>query len=312
MGRKSISKEKVRSFLSQETLAGYGFVALPMALFLTLNVGVFFYAFYISLFKWQILGPVEMIGFQNYVDMFEDEVFIKALRNSLIFAVCVVPLQTAMGLFLALLVNSRIRGHTVFRATFYFPSVASSAATTTLFIFILAPDGIFNSALAFIGVAPETLFNGGGWLNDARSALGSVVVLIAWTTSGTMMLFYLGYLQGLDANVFEAARTDGASSRQIFWLITMPLLRPAHFFVVVTGMIGAMQMFDQAILAGGVDGSPDYSLMTVVLYVYNASFRQFQFGYAAAVGIVLFAVILGATLLQRWFFGRAAWRGVEG
>jgi multiple sugar transport system permease protein len=272
-------------------------------------VGIFFYAIYISTFDWGIMGPTEFVGFDNYEKAFSDPIFLKAVRNSVKYALIVVPIQSALGLFLALLVNSKIKGSKFFRSAFYFPSIASSAAITTLFIFLMAPDGVFNGTLQFFGVDTANLFNQGAWLSDSRTALYSIIGLNAWTTSGTMMLFYLANLQTVDSQYAEAAQVDGASRRQVFWHITMPLLKPAHLFVVATGMIGALQLYDQAILAGGADGSPDYSLMTVVLYIYNACFRQFEFGYASAIGVVLFVIIFSLTLLQKALFGSAGWRG---
>jgi multiple sugar transport system permease protein len=280
-----------------------------MSLFLFLSVGIFFYAIYISTFDWGIMGPTEFVGFDNYEKAFSDPIFLKAVRNSVKYALIVVPIQSALGLFLALLVNSKIKGSKFFRSAFYFPSIASSAAITTLFIFLMAPDGVFNGALQFFGVDTANLFNQGAWLSDSRTALYSIIGLNAWTTSGTMMLFYLANLQTVDSQYAEAAQVDGASRRQVFWHITMPLLKPAHLFVVATGMIGALQLYDQAILAGGADGSPDYSLMTVVLYIYNACFRQFEFGYASAIGVILFVIIFSLTLLQKSLFGSAGWRG---
>jgi multiple sugar transport system permease protein len=280
-----------------------------MSLFLFLSVGIFFYAIYISTFDWGIMGPTEFVGFDNYEKAFSDPIFLKAVRNSVKYALIVVPIQSALGLFLALLVNSKIKGSKFFRSAFYFPSIASSAAITTLFIFLMAPDGVFNGTLQFFGVDTANLFNQGAWLSDSRTALYSIIGLNAWTTSGTMMLFYLANLQTVDSQYAEAAQVDGASRRQVFWYITMPLLKPAHLFVVATGMIGALQLYDQAILAGGADGSPDYSLMTVVLYIYNACFRQFEFGYASAIGVVLFVIIFSLTLLQKALFGSAGWRG---
>jgi multiple sugar transport system permease protein len=280
-----------------------------MSLFLFLSVGIFFYAIYISTFDWGIMGPTEFVGFDNYEKAFSDPIFLKAVRNSVKYALIVVPIQSALGLFLALLVNSKIKGSKFFRSAFYFPSIASSAAITTLFIFLMAPDGVFNGALQFFGVDTANLFNQGAWLSDSRTALYSIIGLNAWTTSGTMMLFYLANLQTVDSQYAEAAQVDGASRRQVFWHITMPLLKPAHLFVVATGMIGALQLYDQAILAGGADGSPDYSLMTVVLYIYNACFRQFEFGYASAIGVILFVIIFSLTLLQKSLFGSSGWRG---
>lgn len=304
---KQISSRKNRKFA--ESLVGYGFISIPMALFLFLSVGIFFYAVYISTFNWGLIGPTENVGLDNYRRAFSDPIFLKAVRNSIKYALLVVPLQSVLGLYLALLVNSKIKGSKFFRSAFYFPSIASSAAITTLFIFLMAPDGVFNKFLQFFGVDAASLFNQGAWLSDSRTALYSIIGLNAWTTSGTMMLFYLANLQTVDSQYAEAAVMDGASRRQVFWYITMPLLKPAHLFVVATGMIGALQLYDQAILAGGADGSPDYSLMTVVLYIYNACFRKFEFGYASAIGVILFVIIFTLTIGQKILFGSAAWRG---
>ncbi len=292
-----------------ESLVAYGFISIPMALFLFLSVGIFIYAVYISTFDWGIMGPTKNIGLDNYHKAFSDPIFLKAIRNSVKYALLVVPIQSAIGLYLALLVNSKIKGSKFFRSAFYFPSIASSAAITTLFIFLMAPDGVFNGVLRFFGVDTANLFNQGAWLSDSRTALYSIIGLNAWTTSGTMMLFYLANLQTVDSQFAEAAVMDGATRRQVFWYITMPLLKPAHLFVVATGMIGALQLYDQAILAGGADGSPDYSLMTVVLYIYNACFRKFEFGYASAIGVILFVIIFSLTVLQKSLFGSAAWKG---
>jgi len=292
----------------KEYLVGYGFISIPMALFLFLSIGIFFYAVYISTFDWGIMGPNKSVGLDNYREAFSDPIFLKAIRNSVKYALIVVPIQSALGLFLALLVNSKIKGSKFFRSAFYFPSIASSAAITTLFIFLMAPDGVFNGVLRFFGVDTANLFNQGAWLSDSRTALYSIIGLNAWTTSGTMMLFYLANLQTVDSQYAEAAVMDGATRRQVFWYITMPLLKPAHLFVVATGMIGALQLYDQAILAGGADGSPDYSLMTVVLYIYNACFRQFEFGYASAIGVILFVIIFSLTVLQKSLFGSGAWK----
>jgi multiple sugar transport system permease protein len=293
----------------KESLVAYGFLAIPMALFLFLSIGIFLYAIYISTFNWGIMGPTEFVGLDNYERAFSDPIFLKAVRNSIKYALIVVPIQTALGLFLALLVNSKIKGSKFFRSAFYFPSIASSAAITTLFVFLMAPDGVFNGVLSFFGVDTANLFNQGAWLSDSRTALYSIIGLNAWTTSGTMMLFYLANLQTVDSQYAEAAVMDGATRRQVFWYITMPLLKPAHLFVVATGMIGALQLYDQAILAGGADGSPDYSLMTVVLYIYNACFRKFEFGYASSIGVILFVIIFSLTLLQKSLFGAGGWKG---
>ena len=143
------------------------------------------------------------------------------------------------------------------------------------------------------------------WIGDQRTAMNTVILLNAWTTSGTFMLFYLASLQSISNQVYEAAAIDGASWWQAFWKVTMPLLRPGHFFVATVAVIGGLQLFDQALIGGGVNGDPNNALMTMVLYLYNAAFRQFNFSYAAAIGLILFVLIFSATLVQRKLFGTA-------
>lgn len=293
-----------------EALAGYAMIALPMALFLVLQIGSIFYALYISLWRWNVrTGPQDFRGLANYERLLSDPTFLRAIQNSLYYAVVWVPLTMAIGLFLAVIVNQKIRGQTFFRAAYYFPAIASSAAITILWIFIVSPDGLFNNLRAAMGVNPLFELLGFGpkhnWIGDQRSALNAVIILNAWTTSGTFMLFYLASLQSISGQVYEAAAIDGANAWQTFWRITFPLLRPGHYFVATVAVIGALQLFDQAAIAGGPAGDPNNSLMTVVLYLYNAAFYQVNFGYAAAVGIVLFAIIFAATLIQRRLFGQA-------
>jgi multiple sugar transport system permease protein len=293
-----------------EALAGYAMIAVPMVLFLVLQIGTVFYALYISLWRWNIRsGPVDFRGLSNYANALSDPIFQRAVQNSLYYAVVWVPLTMAIGLFLAIIVNQKIRGQTFFRGAYYFPAIASSAAITILWIFIVSPFGLFNSIREVLPLdLLGTLFGYGphkNWIGDQDTALNSVIILNAWTTSGTFMLFYLASLQSISGTVYEAAAIDGANAWQTFRYITFPLLRPGHFFVATVAVIGALQLFDQAAIAGGPNGDPNNALMTVVLYLYNAAFAQLNFGYAAAVGVILFIVIFGVTLIQRRLFGTA-------
>jgi multiple sugar transport system permease protein len=291
----------LRSERSREARVGLAFIAVPMALFLFLQIFAIFYAIYISFFDWGIRGPREFVGLANYTDLLGDGVFIgKAIPNTLVYTAIVVPCQMALGLSLAVIVNQKIRGQTFFRAAFYFPAIASSAAIVVLFTFLTQPDGLINTLLGFVGI--ETDLN---WTNNPGTALPSIMVLAIWTTSGTMMLFYLASLQSISREVYEAAALDGANWWNAFWKITFPLLRPAHFFVAVISVIGALQMFDQSFIAGGTDGSPANSLTTMVLFLYRATAATFEFGYAAAVGVVLLVFIMSLTLIQRRLFGQA-------
>jgi multiple sugar transport system permease protein len=306
--RDAAPRSNTRIGARQEAIAGYAFVGIPMVFFLILNVGMFIYAAYISLWNWNIRsGPVEFLGLGNFQRILNDPIFQTAVKNSIYYTVVWVPLTMAIGLFLAVIVNQKIRGQTFFRAAYYFPAIASSAAITTLWIFLLQPDGLFNEARGALGLNPLFQFFGFGpnqnWMGDYHTALNSVIILNAWTTSGTFMLFYLASLQSISTEVYEAAAIDGANAWQNFWRITFPLLRPGHFFVATVGVIGGLQMFDQAFIAGSSNGAPANSLMTIVLYLYNALFVQITPGYAAAVGMVLFAIIFTGTLIQKRLFG---------
>jgi multiple sugar transport system permease protein len=303
--RRSLGRDR-----RQEALAGYGLIAVPMILFLIFQIGSIFFAMYISLWKWGPLGPTGLNpfrGLRNYEVILGDPIFFKAVTNTLYYTVIWVPLTMAIGLFLAVIVNQKIRGQTFFRAAFYFPAIASSAAITTLFIFIMGPDGLFNGLRQALGVNPLFQLLGFtpdyNWLGESRTAMNSIIILNAWTTSGTFMLFYLASLQSISHEVYEAAAIDGASPWQSFWRITFPLLKPGHFFVATVAVIGGLQLFDQALIAGSDNGDPNSSLMTVVLYLYNQAFVKLDPGYAAAVGVVLFLVIFTATLVQRRLFG---------
>ena len=299
----AVAKErKARGLGSErlrEALTGYGFIALPMSFFLLFFIFPIGYAAYISRYDWGIFrGP--FVGFDNYRQLYHDSVFWQhAVRNTLVYTAVVVPLQMALGLALAVVVNQAIRFRTFFRAAFYFPSLASSAAIVSIATYILASDGLLNSFLGVLGYEHRY-----AWFSRTDTSLPSIIGLNAWTTAGTMMLFYLAALQAISTEVYEAAAIDGAGAWRTFWKITFPLLKPGHFFVAVVSVIGALQQFDQSFIVGGTSGGPNYSTMTVVLYLYNRAFSA-HFGYAAAVGLVLFVFIFTVTLIQRLLFGKA-------
>jgi multiple sugar transport system permease protein len=284
----------------REALVGYAFVAVPMGFFLLFFIFPIGYAFYISRYDWGVFkGP--FIGFDNYRTLYHDSIFWHhAVRNTLVYAAIVVPCQMALGLALAVVVNQSIRFRTFFRAAFYFPSLAASAAIATIAIYILASDGLLNQVLIHVGYHANT-----PWLTQESTALPSIMGLNIWTTSGTMMLFYLAALQAIPTDVYEAAAIDGAGAWRTFWKITFPLLKPGHFFVAVVSIIGALQMFDQSFIIGGHAGDPNYSTLTVVLDLYNEAIANIHFGYAAAIGLVLFAFLFVVTLIQRLLFGKA-------
>ena len=302
--RPSVGGERVR-----EALTGYAFVIVPMAVF-----GLFFlwpmaYSFYISAHEWGGLeGKIANVGFDNYRTLRDDANFwtwppqrATAMWNTLYFTALVVPAQMALGLLMAVIVNQNIRGRTFFRSAFYFPALTSSAAITAIAIYLLNAEGLINAG---IGAVVPGDFNH-AWFGDSDTALEAIVGLNAWTTSGTVMLFYLAALQAIPTDVYEAAAMDGAGVWRTFWKITFPLLKPGHFFVAVVSVIGALKLFDQAFIVSNGSGGPAGSTLTGVLYLYQVTIGEFDYGYGATVGVVLFLIIFTFTLVQRLLFGKA-------
>jgi multiple sugar transport system permease protein len=274
---------------------GYGFALVPIVVFGLFFIYPFIYAIYISFFHWGILGKqAGASGTYNYAKVLHDPVFHTALKNIAEYTVVVVPLELALGLSLALLINQKIRGRNFFRSAFYFPSIASSVAITTIILFIFSANGLFNHVFGFTT----------DWFGNANTVLWGIVGLNAWTTSGTVMIFYLAALQSIPTDVYEAAALDGTGEWRTFWKITFPLLRPAHFFCLVVFGIGALKLFDQAFIIGGPSGGPNYATMTPILYIYNEAFGNYDFGVAAASGVVYFVIIFGLTIVQRLTVGR--------
>ncbi len=291
----------------REALVGYAFVSVPVLFFVLFFIFPIGYALYISFYDWGILGRLGYVGTANYRELWHDHLFWTwpprrgtAIWNTAYYTVFVVPAQMALGLGLALVVNARIRGKAFFRAAYYFPSLTASTAITAIAIYILSAGGLLNSILSKIEGHPVHT----PWFAQSSTALESIMGLNVWTTSGTMMLFYLATLQSIPTDVYEAAAIDGTSRWRTFWKITFPLLKPGHFFVAVLSIIGCLKVFDQVYIVSSGKGGPAYSTETAVLFLYQ-TFIDLRWGYAAAVGVVLFAIIFTITLVQRLLFGRA-------
>jgi multiple sugar transport system permease protein len=266
----------------REAAWGYGFALIPLAVF-----GLFFH--------WGILGKTSSgAGTFNYAQVWHDPVFRTALKNIAEYTIAVVPLEMALGLGLALVINQKIRGRNFFRSSYYFPSIASSVAIVTIVLYIFSANGLFNHVFGFTT----------DWYGDASTVLWGIVGMNTWTTSGTVMIFYLAALQAIPDDVYEAAALDGTRAWRTFWKITFPLLRPAHFFCLVVFGIGALKLFDQSYLIGGPSGGPNYATMTPILYVYNQAFQYSAFGVAAAAGVIYFVILLGLTIFERFTVGR--------
>jgi len=244
-----------------------------------------------------------------------------AIRNNLYYVLLVVPLQTALSLFLAVQVNRRLlKGRGFFRTAFYFPSVTSSIAITTIFIFLFTSSGAVNQVIGWFGIngpnwfaTPTGIFSpltGGvpgdgplgldwaAWLSGPSVAMCVLIILAVFTTSGTFMLLFLAALQNVGEEIEEAASVDGAGPFRRFFSVTLPMLKPTLFTVLTLGLIGTWQVFDQIYLTGG--GDPGKTTLTPAFLAYDTSFSNLKWGQGAAISFILFGIIVALTLLQRW------------
>lgn len=295
-GRRRRFSEWRSQYRKEEVLMGYLFILIPMGIFIIFVFLAMVFDFGISLTSWHILDTPQWVGLDNYKQILsfnQFNAFWTAVGNSLTYAIIVVPVQTALAFTLAVIVNQNIRGKKFFRTVFYFPSVTSSVAISLLFVWLFNQVGLVNYLLGRIGLAPV------GWLTDPNIALKSIMGLNIWTTSGTYMIIFLAALQDVPRDMYEAAAIDGATAFQAIRKITLPLIKPALFLIVATGLIGCIQIFDQAFIVSGGTGQPQNSTLTIVLYIYQEGLQNLFYGRAAAASFIMFVIIMGATLLVR-------------
>jgi multiple sugar transport system permease protein len=323
-----------------ESAAGWMFtlpVIIILGVFLLVPVLM---ALWVSVSDWTGRGSplapdVDYVGLDNYAAVtggggLAERDFGIALRNNAWYALLVVPLQTVLSLFLAVLVNRAVlRGRGLFRTAFYFPSVTSSVAITVLWLFLFSTSGVVNEVLSWIGVSgpnwfndprgivhnllaavgvssgPAALTDGGflgiswwDWLAGPSVAMTAFILMAVFTTSGTFMLLFVAALQNLGGDVQEAAMMDGASGWQRFRLVTLPQLRPTLFTVLTLGLIGCWQVFDQ--IYTGTQGAPGKTTLTPAYLSYQSAFLSQEWGRGAAIAFILFAIIVVLTILQRW------------
>lgn len=276
----------------QEALTGYLFLAVPVLLF---SVFIFFpvlFAIWVSFFDWNLLVPDKLfLGLANYLELVEDDIFLISIKNTLLYTAGVVPVQTILSLFLAFLMNQKIMGRAFFRVAFYIPAITSSVVTSIIFIWIYSKPGLLNYLLSLIGI------EGTDWLTNPATVLGSIMMLNIWSTSGYFMIAFLAGLQSIPQAIYEAARVDGAGTWRQFWSITVPMVRPITFFVVVLSLIGCFQVFDQIYIMSS--GGPAHASTTMSYYVFTNAFKYFRFGYAASAAMILTLIILAATFIQK-------------
>lgn len=284
-----------------ETLTAYLFLLPYIFVLVVFFALVSFYGVGLSLFTVDLgFTPPEFVGLHNYQALFQQlftdpslSLFWISIVNIIKFTIIVVSVQTALALIEALLLQTLMRAKGPLRTIFYIPALTSSVATSLIFLWLYNPDGLINYLLSLVHVA------GPDWLNDPFWALPALMMLNIWSTAAAFMIYFLAAVQDLPREVLEAAEVDGANRFQIFWQVTVPLLRPTIFLVVALGTIGSFQMFDQAKFM--TNGGPLNSTLTPMLEIYNAAFNDSRFGSAAAMSVLLFLLIFAVTLIQRRF-----------
>ncbi len=290
--KKSLSRK------TQENIAGLIMIAPIVILMLVFVIGPAIYSFILSFKDYNMLKPdkATWVFLKNYTNLFKDPMFYQALYNTVRYSIVVVPVQTIIALLLATVANQNIKGKTFFRVAYYVPAVTSAVAAASMFMFLFNTNGIANKFLSIFGFEPVS------WFNDPTFALPLAMIMAIWATVGTQMLVFLAGLQDIPRDIYEAASIDGATGVQQFMKITVPLLSEKTMFVLVVGMIGTLQMFDQAFIISGGNGGPLGSTTTVVLYLYKKAFGENQLGYGSAVAVVLFLIIFTLTMLQKYYF----------
>jgi multiple sugar transport system permease protein len=291
-----------RTLRGQERLVGYGFL-LPDVIGLTIFVGLpIVGAFWISFHNWSLLGDATWTGFSNYRTAKDDPAFRDALKITAIYTFSFVPLLYVCSLGLALLVNQKLRFTGLFRMAYFLPFMFSLAISSVVWTLLLDErTGPFNVVLGWVGIPAQA------WLGSERLALASVVAVTLWQSVGFGMIIFLAGLQDIPRSYYEAALVDGAGTWRRFTTITMPLLKPTTAFVLVISFIGALQVFDPIYIM--TQGGPANSTTTAVFYIYQQGFKFLQFGYASALSVILFAIILVFTLVQLRVFRQEDLRG---
>jgi len=265
-------------------------------------------AFFLSLCHWDVLNPIQFVGLQNYQDMIHDSRFWKSLYNTAYFTLLSVPIGMALSIIVALLMNQKVKGISFFRTVFYLPSVVGSGvAVALLWKWIFNADhGILNYAISVLTTIP--MADCPKWLASETWSKPALVIMSLWNV-GSGMIIYLAGLQGIPTALYEAAEIDGANTWQQFWTVTLPGLSPVIFFQLIIGIVFSFQIFTQVYVMTDGLGGPADSTLVMVLYIYQKAFKYYQMGYASALSLVLFAVIMVATWVQ---FRYAKWVYYEG
>ncbi len=286
---------------TREALWAYLFLLPNVALVCVFTIFPVVAAFFLSFTRWDLLQPWRLIGLTNYQKLTTDPLFHQVLFNSVYFVVGTIPPQTILALVVAVGLNQKIRALPFYRAAYFMPVVTSMVAVAMVWQWLYQPEfGVLNSLLRLVGIS------GPKWLFSDVWSMPSVILVGVWKNVGYSIVIFLAALQDVPEELHDAAKIDGASAWQRFRSITLPMITPAIFFVVVVSIIGSFQTFDSIYIM--TQGGPANATLVIVYYLYQYAFQFYQMGYAAAVGYVLFVILFAVTLVQwrlrrRWVYG---------
>jgi multiple sugar transport system permease protein len=294
---------QIRSFFNrsrtQEVVEAYILILPTVIGLIVFTIGPIVAALYFSFTNWNLLSTPKWLGLQNYVELFTvDQLFWVTLFNTAYYTLTTVPIGTALALALAIALNQKIKGLAIFRTIYFLPVVSSIVAISVLWVWLYQADfGLINQFLRLFGIS------GIRWLSSPVWAMPAIIIMSIWHGLGYNIVIFIAGLQGISVEYYEAAKIDGASSWRQFWHITLPLISPMTFFVVILSLISSFQVFEQAYVM--TQGGPVNSTKTIVYLLYQQGFMYFHMGYASAIAYILFLIIVAITLLQ--FFLQKYW-----
>lgn len=295
----STVKAKTRSNLyAHEHRVAFMFVILPVIGFLVFSLLPFLYSIYASLTDWNGLGRMNFIGIENFQKLVHDPYFYKTMWNTL-FLMLGIPIGLILSFALASALSRGIKGTTIFRTIYYIPVISSLAAISILWQWAYNGDfGLVNQALDIFGI------DGPNWLQNPTTVKPAIILMTVWKGLGYSMLLYLAAIQSVPKTFYEAAELDGATAFQKFRNITWPMVKPVTFFLIVTNIIGGSQIFTEINIMTPT-GGPEYSSATIVWYIWQKAFKNWQMGYACSMALVLAVIVFAVTALQFWINSRS-------
>lgn len=279
----------------KKNLIAYSFIAPNFIGFAVFTLGPILFAFVLAFMSWDGNNPIKFVGIDNFKNLFVDTRFKAAFINTVTYCIATVPLTLVAALSLAIVLNQKVKGRNFFRTISFFPYVASLVAVAAVWNMIFSPGaGVVNVLLSHLGVAKADLPK---WAADAHWAMFTVVLFSVWKSMGYYMVIYLAGLQGISGELYEAGSLDGANAWQKFLYITWPQLKPTTFFVVIMLTINSFKVFDQIYMI--TQGGPGTSTLVLVYHIYQTAFvTSTDYGYASAISMVLFAMVLLVTVIQ--------------